>query len=293
MARVEIGVPVYNGAPMPAQSLECLRTQTFDDFRVVIGDNASDDETAEIAADFAARDPRFHHLRRPENVGSLANFQGLRADAQAELFCWRAYDDLSAPNFLQALVGLFDADPETRLAVGQVRTEADDKTTPRITPFIEPPASPRIRRIRHQMFSSHASWIYGLWHRETLAGLQDRVHRDYPHAWGWDHLTLLPVILEGSVRGTNDTNFVQRIVRGQTTKAERRAKLPGLADMRALRRDFDEVARAIVAEHSWGLTERAVLAAMLPFYVDRRGYDRAKLLRRTARLHLGIGQERA
>ena len=34
MARVEIGVPVYNGGPMLAQSLECLRTQTFDDFRV-------------------------------------------------------------------------------------------------------------------------------------------------------------------------------------------------------------------------------------------------------------------
>lgn len=292
MARVGIGVPVYNGASMLAQSLECLRTQTFEDFEVVIGDNASDDATARIAADYAARDPRFRHLRRPENIGSLGNFQTLRAESGTDLFCWRAYDDLSAPDFLERLVGLFDADPATRLAVAEVRTEADDKAAPRITAYVAPPATPRIRRVRHQMFSSHASWIYGLWHRETLAALQDRVHRDYPHAWGWDHLTLLPVILDGTVRGTNQTYFLQRIVRGASTRAERQARLPGIGEMKALRRDFDRVARAIVAERHWTAAERAVLAAVLPFYVDRRGYDRAKLLRRTARRALGVGHEK-
>lgn len=293
MARVGIGVPVYNGAAMLAESLECLRTQTFEDFEVVIGDNGSDDETGDIASDFARRDPRIRHVRRSENLGSLRNFQALRAGTDCELFCWRAYDDLSAPDFLEKLVDLFDQDPATRLAVCSVQTEADDKSNPRITPFVQPPDRPRIRRVRHQMFSSHASWIYGLWHRETLAALQDRVHRDYPHAWGWDHLTLLPVILDGAVRGTGETYFVQRIVRGQSTKAERRASLPGVGAMRALRQDFDRVARAIVSERSWSASERAVLAAILPVYVDRRGYGRAKLLRRRARLALGVGGERA
>ena len=75
MARVGIGVPVYNGGTMLAQSLECLRTQSFEDIDVVIGDNASDDQTADVCADFAARDSRFRHIRRPENLGSLRNFQ--------------------------------------------------------------------------------------------------------------------------------------------------------------------------------------------------------------------------
>ena len=292
MPRIGIGVPVYNGGAMLAQSLECVRTQTFEDFEVILGDNASDDETAEICADFAARDSRFRHIRRAENIGSLGNFQDLRGQTDADLFCWRAYDDLSAPDFLEKLEALF-ADPSVRLGVCQVQTQADDRSAARITPFKTPPQSSRIARVRHQLFSSHASWIYGLWHRETLSILQDRVHRDYPHAWGWDHLTLLPVILDGGIAGTNETHFLQRIIRGTSTKAERRAKMPGVADMRALRADFDRVAKAIVAERDWFATEHAVLKAVMPAYVDRRGYPRAKLLRRRIRAWMGVRGEKA
>ena len=292
MARVGIGVPVYNGGALLRQSLECLRMQTFEDFEVVIGDNASTDETADLCAEYAALDGRFRHIRRPVNLGSLGNFQALRAESTADLFCWRAYDDLSAPDFLEKLVRLFDA-PSVRLGVAEVRTQADDKGAARITPYSAPPAWPRIARIGRQLFTAHASWIYGLWHRETLAQLQDRVHRDYPHAWGWDHLTMLPLILDGGIAGTNDTHFLQRIVRGTSTKAQRKAKMPGLADMRALRADFDRVARAIVDERSWSAPERAVLGTLMPLYTDRRGYSRAKLARRAVRLRLGLGQEKA
>lgn len=293
MARVQIGVPVYNGGALLAQSLESLCTQSFEDFEVVIGDNASTDETADIASDFAARDPRFTHLRRPENIESLPNFRDLRRRATSDLFCWRAHDDLSAPDFLEKLVALFDADAATRLAVPAVRSIVDDRAEDRLAAWRPRPGGPRIRGIAAQMFQSHASWIYGLWHRETLAAAQERVHREYPHAWGWDHLTFLPLILDDQVRGTNDTEFVQRIFRAGTTRAERRAKLPGIAELRALRSDFDRVARAIVAERAWSGAERAALALLLPAYVDRRGYSRAKLARRVLRLRLGHGRENA
>lgn len=291
MARVGIGVPVYNGGPMLADSLECLRTQSFEDFEVVIGDNASDDETGDICADFAARDSRFRHLRRPKNLGSLPNFQDLRAQSDADLFCWRAYDDLSAPDFLEHLVELFDANPGTKLAVCQVRSETDDGHS-RVTRYTPPKSKSRIGRIRHELFKSHASWIYGLWHRESLVDLQDRVHREYPHAWGWDHLTLLPMILDGEIKGTNETSFTQRILRRGTTKAERKAKLPGLNEMKALRADFAKTTHAIADEREWTASEKMALKLILPAYIDRRGYSRMKLLRRAARLRLGLGKEK-
>ncbi len=299
VARVGIGVPVYNGGMLLAESLECLRTQTFDDFEVVLGDNASDDETSEICADYAARDPRFIHLRRPENIGSLGNFQSLRRESRAELFCWRAHDDLSDPDFLEQLVAVFDADPSVRLAVAKVRTEDEAEVAPILTEYRPPPDDSRLARIRQQFVCSHATWIYGLWHRETLARLEDRVHRDYPHEWGWDHLTILPLILDGAIAGTNRTQFIQRIFREQrnakkrlaadaSASEAREAKHARIAKKRGIRKDFDRVARAIVLERSWSLRERAVLGPLMSSYVDRCSYSSWKLWRSALRTRMGI-----
>jgi len=276
MARVGIGVPVYNGGELLRASLECLRTQTFEDFEVVISDNASSDQTAEICTGFAARDPRFRYLRQAENIGMVANFVAVRDAATAPLFLWRAYDDLSDANYLEALAGCFERDPGTRLAVGTVRTEIDHGVKVRVH---RPVAAgwPRIAGIARQMFGSHASWVYGMWHRETLIEVHDRVLASYPHAWGFDHLVLLPMILDGVVRGTRATTFLQRIFR-----ADRKlnpADRPGMAEMRALRRCFAEACAAEIGRRRWAASERAALRLMMPFYVSKRAYRRSKLLR--------------
>lgn len=287
MARVGIGVPVYNGGEMLRQSLECLRMQTHEDIEVLMGDNASTDETGDICAEFAARDSRFRHIRRPENLGSLPNFVDLRRQSTAPLFMWRAYDDLSDVDFVAELAALFERDPTIRLAVGQVRTEVEGRKAPRIRPYRPGPRSPRIAGVAHRLLRSHASWIYGLWDRETLSRDQDRVLAGYPHLWGWDHLCMLPTLLDGAVAGTNTVSFVQRIVHGGTTRRERKAKQPGVAEMSVLRADFAAYTRAVVDERDWSGTERLALAALLPTYIDRRGYSRSRLFRRRLRERQG------
>ena len=292
MARVGIGVPVFNGGELLRQSLECLRTQSFEDIEVLIGDNASDDRTAEICAGFAARDSRFRHLRRPENIGALANFVDLLARSEAELFMWRAHDDLSDANYVEALAGLLDRDPAIDLAVGNVASRPDDRARPRVYPWRPPPSAPRIARIVHQLFASHASWIYGLWRRPVLQREQARVDAVYSHPWGGDHLTCFPLILDGRIGGTRATGFTQRIIRAGTTRAERQARRPGIGFMRALRAEFAAVAWAEIDRRDFSPAGRAVLAAVMPTYIDRRAYPRAKLMRRTIRYRLGLAPDR-
>ena len=48
--RLTVGVPVYNGEAYLGETLESLLGQTFEDFELVISDNASTDGTPEIAA---------------------------------------------------------------------------------------------------------------------------------------------------------------------------------------------------------------------------------------------------
>jgi len=46
--RLAVGLPVYNGENYLAESLEALLGQSYEDFELVISDNASTDATANI-----------------------------------------------------------------------------------------------------------------------------------------------------------------------------------------------------------------------------------------------------
>ncbi len=47
--RVSVGMPVYNGERYLAEAVDSLLAQTYEDFELIICDNASTDRTGEIA----------------------------------------------------------------------------------------------------------------------------------------------------------------------------------------------------------------------------------------------------
>ena len=81
--RVSIGVPVYNGERFLALTLDSLLAQTYRDFEIIIGDNASIDRTEEIGRTYAAKDPRVRYVRHEHNLGLARNYmQPARARAR-------------------------------------------------------------------------------------------------------------------------------------------------------------------------------------------------------------------
>ena len=100
-----IGVPVYNGGGMFADMLDSMLCQTFRDFRVLILDNASTDETAELARAYAGRDPRVTYRRNDQNIGAARNFNLVfELAAAGPFFKWAAHDDIYAPTYLERCV---------------------------------------------------------------------------------------------------------------------------------------------------------------------------------------------
>jgi glycosyltransferase involved in cell wall biosynthesis len=114
--RVTLGVPVYNGAEYLAETLDSLLAQDFDDFEIVISDNASTDETAAICRQYAERDPRIIYTRNEKNMGGAYNYSRLVGLARGEYFKWASADDLCAPGFLKSCVAVLDAQPDVVLA---------------------------------------------------------------------------------------------------------------------------------------------------------------------------------
>ena len=51
----------------------------------------------------------------------LSNFRAARDGTAGPLVIWRAFDDLSSPDYIATLASRFERRPGTSLAVGQVR----------------------------------------------------------------------------------------------------------------------------------------------------------------------------
>jgi len=113
--RLSIGLPVYNGEDFLAESLDSLLGQTYEDFELIISDNASTDGTAEICASYAARDSRIRYSRNDRNIGGANNGNRTFRLARGEYFRWAAHDDVCAPTLFERCVAVLDERPEVVL----------------------------------------------------------------------------------------------------------------------------------------------------------------------------------
>ena len=95
---------------------DCFLAQTFQDFEIIVCDNASTDHTAEICRSFAERDPRIRYHRNEKNLGAIPNFNRVFELSRLPLFKWAAHDDLYHPRYLETCVRILDEDPDVILA---------------------------------------------------------------------------------------------------------------------------------------------------------------------------------
>ena len=114
--RLSIGLPVYNGENFLAESIEALLGQSYEDFELIISDNASTDSTADICRGYAKQDPRICYIRQPHNIGSAPNHNFVIERARGELFKHASHDDLYARNLLELCVAALDEHPQVVLA---------------------------------------------------------------------------------------------------------------------------------------------------------------------------------
>jgi glycosyltransferase involved in cell wall biosynthesis len=74
--RLSVGIPVYNGQNYLAESIEALLGQSYEDFELIISDNASTDGTADICRRYQEKDSRMRYFGQEHNIvcGSNHNF---------------------------------------------------------------------------------------------------------------------------------------------------------------------------------------------------------------------------
>jgi abequosyltransferase len=85
--KLSICIPTYNRAALIGKTLESIIAQATEEVEIVVSDNASTDDTAEVIEVFRARFPRLIYIREDVNRGADANYMNVVAHATGE-YCW-------------------------------------------------------------------------------------------------------------------------------------------------------------------------------------------------------------
>jgi GT2 family glycosyltransferase len=111
--RVSVVIPAYNRARYLRPTIESVMAQTFTAWEIVVFDDGSTDGTRDVAASYAAADPRISVAHGPNGGVAAARNRGFtRTDAEAEFVIFLDSDDLWEPDALETLVGVLDEHPE-------------------------------------------------------------------------------------------------------------------------------------------------------------------------------------
>lgn len=117
--RVSIGMPLYNREKYVGAAIDAHLKQTYEDFELIIADNASTDRSPEICRAYAAADPRVKYHRNSKNLGATGNYRRCFELSTGEYFRWTPSDDFVSPNLLQRAVEVLDTDPSIMVAYGR------------------------------------------------------------------------------------------------------------------------------------------------------------------------------
>lgn len=128
--QVSIAVPFHDTARFLPAALDSLLAQDHPQWEALLWDDGSTDGSSAIAADYAARDPRFRLLGDGRNHGNPHALASSLAQARGEFIGVLDSDDLLEPEALSAMLGFMHARPMLGMAYSQY-VEIDEAGHPR------------------------------------------------------------------------------------------------------------------------------------------------------------------
>lgn len=120
MKTVDVIVPCYRYAHYLRDCVVSVLSQTDVNVRVLIIDDASPDNTAEVAADLVKEDTRVIFRRHNFNQGHIATYnEGIDWASSADYLLLLSADDYLLPGALSRAVTLMDCHPEVGFTFGK------------------------------------------------------------------------------------------------------------------------------------------------------------------------------
>lgn len=104
MDKIDILLATYNGEKYLREQLDSILNQTYSNFRLIISDDCSNDNTKRILEEYKQKDDRIEVYYQNENIGYVKNFEFLLGKVQNKIYALSDQDDIWLPEKLEKYV---------------------------------------------------------------------------------------------------------------------------------------------------------------------------------------------
>ncbi len=118
MPKITVLIPTYNAAAFISETLDSILGQTEPDFELIVLDDHSTDDTADIVR--AAGDPRIRLNVNAVNLGLPTNINIGLALARGDYIARLDHDDVAVPDRLRLQAAFLDQNPDVIILGGQI-----------------------------------------------------------------------------------------------------------------------------------------------------------------------------
>jgi glycosyltransferase involved in cell wall biosynthesis len=203
---VSVCLPVYNGENFVREAIESTLEQSFEDFELVISDNASTDGSPDICREFAARDRRVRYWRSDRNRGMAWNYNRTFKLATGRYVVWIGHDDVMRKDYLRQCVAALDADDGVVLCFANtVYIDQDGREINRVDYHDVSDVAKPSWRFRNVLIDPMCDPVFGVMRADALK--KTRLHGRFADS---DRVLLAEMALHGRFRVLEQPLFAKR-----------------------------------------------------------------------------------
>ncbi|MBQ6078716.1 MAG: glycosyltransferase [Muribaculaceae bacterium] len=115
MTRISVLMGIYNCASTLVEALDSLYAQTYQDFKIILCEDGSSDDTYAVAEKYAQSHDNIILLRNESNMGLNYTLNRCLEHADTEFIARMDGDDISLPERFEREINFLDAHPEYAL----------------------------------------------------------------------------------------------------------------------------------------------------------------------------------
>lgn len=221
---ISVMIPAYNAAPYLGEAIESVFAQSYGPLELIVVDDGSDDETADVARAYGDR-LQFMTQQRGGNGAARNSAVGL---ARGDYYAFLDADDRFLPDKLERQMEALDEDPELDIVFGWVREFVSPELPEAVRAQIKPPAQPQPWASPNLMLIRRAAFErIGLFDSSLRVGVTVDWYARATEA-GVKNLVLPTVVLERRLHtqnnGIREKDFRQQYIQVLKASMDRRRR---------------------------------------------------------------------